>query len=66
MERLILESEGQHPLTIEQKAAIVDGLYEEARLLGHFSPRAVDRNLEVEIKMARILNANVPATSRRH
>jgi len=66
IEHLIREHEKKHPLTLEQRFAIAEGLYREARLLGHFSSHAVDKNIEPELRMSKILNANVPDSPRRN
>jgi len=47
-------------LTLEQRFAILDGLYELARQLGHFNGENVLDGIDTDIKLARALNADVP------
>ena len=47
-------------LTLEQRFAILDGLYEMARLFGHFSVEGVLDGIEDDIELAKSLNTNVP------
>jgi hypothetical protein len=51
--------EQEHPLTIDQRLKILDGLYEEAKNLGHFDSRNISQGIEDDIKIARIMNENV-------
>ena len=51
-------------LTLEQRFAILDGLYEMARFFGHFSGEDVLRGIKDDIELAKALNTNVPIPPR--
>ena len=53
-----------HPLTFEKKHAILDALYEQAVLLGHFTSKDRLAGLEEEIELAKSLNAHVSSPPR--
>lgn len=57
--KIVDRHEREHPLTISQKFKILDGLFEEAKHLGHFDPRSISEGIEEDIKIARIMNENV-------
>lgn len=63
-EQLVSEHDRHYPLTLEQKLAILEGLYDEARALGHFSPESVSTDLEAEVRTAKILNVHVSEAHR--
>ena len=46
-------------LTMEQRLAILDGLYEMARLFGHFNGKDVLDGIENDIKLAKAINTDV-------
>jgi hypothetical protein len=54
----------EEPLTLEEKYRILDALYQEARLLGHFTERDILDGIEDVIRLAAALNANVSKPSR--
>jgi hypothetical protein len=47
------------PLSLEERFRILDALYEEARLFGHFEPADVLVGLDNDVHLAAMLNANV-------
>lgn len=53
-----LEYDREHPLTIEQKYRILEGLYHLAKDAGHFDPsdKSID---EHDVVLAKALNANI-------
>ncbi len=53
-----------HPLSLEEKFAILNALYEEARLFGHFSQHDLQLGLEDDVRLAAQLNANVSSPPR--
>lgn len=57
--KVIDRHEREHPLTIDQRFKILDGLYEEAKSLGHFNPQNISQGMEDDIKLARIMNEHV-------
>lgn len=57
--KVIDRHEQEHPLTIDQRFKILDGLYEEAKNLGHFDPQSISEGIEDDIRIARIMNENV-------
>ena len=54
----------QHPQSIEEKFAKLDALYEEAKMLGHFSGNNLLENVDETIALAKILNTNVSSGTR--
>jgi hypothetical protein len=54
----------EHPLSLEEKFAILNALYEEARLLGHFTQHDLPLGLENVVRLAARLSANVSDPSR--
>ena len=48
-----------HPLSLEEKFAILNALYEEARLFGHFRQDDLLLGLDDDVRLAAMLNANV-------
>lgn len=58
-ERTKREHEREHPLTREQKYAILNAMYEEVRQLGRITLRATDERMKHKLEMARLLNAGV-------
>lgn len=54
----------QQPLTLSQKFALLNSLYDQARQLGHFTDNDLLDGLEDDIEFARKLNLNVPNPSR--
>lgn len=58
-ERTKREHERKHPLTHEQKYAILNAMYEEVRQLGRFKLRTTGDRMKHKLEMARLLNAGV-------
>jgi len=50
-------------LTLNQRFRILDGMYELARIFGHFRQDRVLEGIEHDIEMAKILNENVQRDS---
>ncbi len=63
LDRVVDEYERKHPLTISQKYGILDALYEEAKMFGHFQTVATLEGIEIDIQIARIVNTDVCRTS---
>lgn len=58
VEKAELEYDRDHPLTLDQKYKILEGLYQLAKSAGHFDPK--DKSIdEDDIKLAKALNANL-------
>lgn len=53
----------QH-LSLEEKFGILNALYEEARLFGHFEREDLLLGLDHDVHLAAMLNANVSSPSR--
>jgi hypothetical protein len=53
----------QH-LSLEEKFGILNALYEEARLFGHFERDDLLLGLDHDVRLAAMLNANVSNPSR--
>jgi len=51
-------------LSLTQKYRILDGLYEEARHLGHFNQRDMLDGIEDDIRLAALLKRHVPIPDR--
>jgi hypothetical protein len=51
-------------LSLEEKFTIVDALYNEARLLGHFDSRDILSGIEDVIRLAEKMNTNVSSPPR--
>ena len=49
----------EHPLTQEQKYAVLNAMYEEVKQLGRFTSRGTADRRKHKLVMARILNADV-------
>lgn len=49
----------EQDLSLDEKYRILDALYEEARLFGHFDARDMLLGLEDDVRLAAMLNANV-------
>ncbi len=47
-------------LTLDQKFKILNGLYTHALLLGVFPPKDLLEGIEIDIKLAKLLNTYVP------
>ena len=45
----------QHPLTVEQKYAILNAMYDYARKVGRFPPEDPLEGLEVDLRLAELL-----------
>ena len=54
----------EHPLSLEEKFVVLNALYEEARLFGHFSQDDLLLGLEEDVRLAAKLNANISNPSR--
>lgn len=48
------------PLTLEQKLALLEAMYQEARALGVFPLADPLEGLEVKIHLARVINVSTP------
>ena len=59
VERAKRTHERKHPLTQKQKYAILNAMYDEAKLLGRFKSRSADGRMKHKLAIARILNAGV-------
>lgn len=61
VEQIDVQSDREHPLTLEQKYAILEALYLLAKEAGHFDPNdsTID---EADIDLARVLNADLSGT----
>jgi hypothetical protein len=55
LEELDREIAQQHPLTIEQKYAILNAMYDYARKVGAFPPKDPLEGLEVDLRLAELL-----------
>jgi len=64
IEKFEKEFSMKQPLTLSQKFTLLNSLYNQARLLGHFTDKDLLDGLEDDIELARKLNLNVPNTSR--
>jgi S-adenosylmethionine synthetase len=53
-----------NPQSIEQKFALLDALYKEAKMFGHFSGNNIMHNIDEKITLAKILNTNVSSRTR--
>ncbi len=54
----------KEPLTLSQKFALLDSLYNQARQLGHFTEQDLLDGLDDDVELARKLNINVSIPSR--
>lgn len=61
-----LAYEREHLLTIEQKLAMFEEMYQFVAALGRMNARYTENDLEEIISLARKLHGNIPATSRAH
>jgi hypothetical protein len=52
-------SRAKDKLTLKQKFAILDSLYQEARRMGHFTQADILQGIETDIRLAAALNTNV-------
>ena len=59
VERAELEYEREHPLTLEQKYAILDAMYEEVKQVGRLRFPRTQEEMEHKLAIARMLNAGV-------
>ena len=59
VERVKRKHEHEHPLTQEQKYAILNAMYEEVKQLGRFESRSAGDRKKHKLAIARILNAGV-------
>lgn len=59
IERAKRKHEREHPLTREQKYAVLNAMYEEVKQLGRLKSRGSDDRIKHKRAMARILNAGV-------
>jgi hypothetical protein len=55
---------GAQNLSLEQKFEIQDGLFQEARMFGHFGNRDILDGIDHVVHLAAMLNANVSNPSR--
>jgi hypothetical protein len=58
-------SRAKDNLSLDQKYAILESLYQEARSMGHFTQKDILEGIEVDIRIAAALNANVPIPPRK-
>jgi hypothetical protein len=54
----------RQPLSMEEKFRILDALYDEAKLFGHFEKDGLLTGLDDDVHLAAMLNANVSSPSR--
>lgn len=59
LERFEREYDRAHPLTLEQKYALLESMYQLGKQFGHFTPARLMEGMEVDIAMAKALNANL-------
>ncbi len=59
LEQIELEYAREHPLTLEQKFALMNAMYEHAKLFGHFKQEYTLEDLDTDIAVAKILNAKL-------
>jgi len=59
LDRVVVEYERSHPLTLKQKYRLLDGMYDLAKRFGHFRPENAMEGIENKIEIARILNGKV-------
>lgn len=59
LERVVEEYEKTHPLTLEQKYRLLNALYLQARSFGHFTGEEALAGLEIDIQVAKTLNAKL-------
>ncbi len=55
LEELDRQDAREHPLTIEQKYAILNAMYDYARKVGAFPPQDPLEGLEVDLRLAELL-----------
>lgn len=65
LKRIEDELASREHLTLEQRFALLDGLYEEARLLGRFNESDMLDGVEDDFRLAFLLNAVVHDPSRK-
>jgi hypothetical protein len=58
-------SRAKDNLSLAQKYAILESLYQEARIMGHFTENDILEGIEVDIRLAAVLNGNVPVPPRK-
>jgi hypothetical protein len=51
--------EREHPLTLEQKYAILNAMYEEVKLLNRLTSGSAEGRMKYKLAIARMLNAGV-------
>lgn len=56
-DKFITDYERKNPLTIKQKYAILNDMYSQAKLFGHFKLKNIMDGIEHKIELARIMNA---------
>ena len=59
VERAKRKHEREHPLTQEQRYALLNAMYEEAKQLGRLKSRSTQDRIKHKCAIARILNANI-------
>ena len=59
IERAKRKHEREHPLTLEQKYALLNLMYAEVKLLGRLTSKGAGDKMKQKIALARILNAGV-------
>jgi hypothetical protein len=59
VERLKRDHRRKHPLTIEQKYAILNAMYDEVMQLGKLQAARTQRRKKQKLAIARIVNAGV-------
>jgi hypothetical protein len=52
-------------LSLEQKFALLNAMFDEAKELGHFNPRGSLEGIDVDIALAKALNGIVSKPSRK-
>jgi len=59
VERAKRKHDREHPLTQEQKYAVLNAMYEEAKQLGRVASMGAEDRTKDKLSIARILNAGV-------
>ena len=66
LERMELEYEREHPLTLKQKFDLFEEMYQHAVQLGRFPLNRAENSLEDIVSLAKALHADVPKASHAH
>lgn len=66
LEKVELEYEREHPLTLEQKIALFEEMYQHAVKLGGANLSGTEEHLEDILSLAKALHGNISTASRAH